>query len=298
MTTAAATDYLVEIADLHFSYGQRPVLKGLSLKIPRGKLVAILGASGCGKTSLLRLIGGQEQPDAGSVKVAGEVVHELDNAGLYRMRRSMGMMFQAGGLFSDMSVFDNLAFPMREHTDLPESMIRQLVLMKLHAVGLRGAHRLMTGELSGGMARRVALARAIALDPSLAMYDEPFAGLDPISLNVIADLIRRLNDALGVTSIVVTYDRSVHGSDIAPFDCGGVVNCIVNAAWSRGLGCVINSQGIMQSPVVRAEAGIPDDQVIQTCVAMGWPDDSFPANAVVSQRKSVDEAAVFRGFKD
>ena len=208
MTTAAATDYLVEIADLHFSYGQRPVLKGLSLKIPRGKLVAILGASGCGKTSLLRLIGGQEQPDAGSVKVAGEVVHELDNAGLYRMRRSMGMMFQAGGLFSDMSVFDNLAFPMREHTDLPESMIRQLVLMKLHAVGLRGAHRLMTGELSGGMARRVALARAIALDPSLAMYDEPFAGLDPISLNVIADLIRRLNDALGVTSIVVTYDVS------------------------------------------------------------------------------------------
>jgi phospholipid/cholesterol/gamma-HCH transport system ATP-binding protein len=201
-----ASDPIVEIRDLHFAYGGQAILKGVDLDIPRGRVVAILGTSGCGKTTLMKLIGGQLRPDRGQVKVAGQVVHELDNAGLYRLRRDMGMMFQAGGLFSDLSVFDNVAFPMREHTDLPADMIRDLVLMKLDAVGLRGAHRLMTGELSGGMARRVALARAIALDPALIMYDEPFAGLDPISLNVIANIIRRLNDALGTTSIVVTYD--------------------------------------------------------------------------------------------
>jgi phospholipid/cholesterol/gamma-HCH transport system ATP-binding protein len=198
----------VEISDLHFAYGKRQILKGVNLSIPRGKVVAILGVSGCGKTTLLRHVGGQLRPSHGNVKVAGQVVHELDDDGLYALRRKMGMMFQVSGLFSDLSVFENLAFPMREHTDLPESMIRDLVLMKLHAVGLRGAHALMPSELSGGMERRVALARAIALDPMLIMYDEPFAGLDPISLNVIANLIRRLNDALGVTSIVVTYDMS------------------------------------------------------------------------------------------
>lgn len=202
------SESLVEIRDLHFAYGGRKVLNGINLDIPRGKIVAILGVSGCGKTTLLRHIGGQLRPVQGKVRFAGQVVHELDHAGLYRMRRKMGMMFQVSGLFSDLSVFDNLAFPMREHTDLPESMIRDLVLMKLHAVGLRGASKLMPSELSGGMERRVALARAIALDPMLIMYDEPFAGLDPISLNVIAKLIRRLNDALGVTSVVVTYDMS------------------------------------------------------------------------------------------
>lgn len=199
---------IVEINDLHFAYNGNPVLKGVNLAIPRGKVVAILGASGSGKTTLLRHIGGQLRPHQGAVKVAGQVVHELDDDALYRLRRRMGMMFQAGGLFSDLSVFENLAFPMREHTDLPEVLIRDLVLMKLQAVGLRNAYEFRTDDLSGGMARRVALARAIALDPMLVMYDEPFAGLDPISLGVIANLIRRLNDALGITSIVVTYDMA------------------------------------------------------------------------------------------
>ena len=204
----SSSDNLVEISDVKFSYGEREILKGLSLKIPRGKVVAILGASGCGKSTLLRLIGGQEKPAKGSVKVDGQVVHELDTASLYQLRRKMGMMFQAGGLFTDLSVFDNVAFPLRENSDLAEEMIRSIILMKLHVVGLRGARALMPSELSGGMSRRVALARAIVHDPMLAMYDEPFAGLDPISLNVIADLIRRLNDALGTTSIIVTYDVS------------------------------------------------------------------------------------------
>jgi phospholipid/cholesterol/gamma-HCH transport system ATP-binding protein len=202
------SENLIEIEDLHFAYGQHKVLNGINLKIPRGKVVAILGVSGSGKSTLLRQIGGQIRPDRGSVKVNGQVVHQLNNGELYAMRRQMGLMFQAGGLFSDLSVFENVAFPMRELTDLPEDLIFDLVQMKLQTVGLRGAAGLMPNELSGGMARRVALARAIALDPMLAMYDEPFAGLDPISLNQIAELIRRLNDALGVTSIVVTYDMS------------------------------------------------------------------------------------------
>ncbi|MBP9713068.1 MAG: ABC transporter ATP-binding protein [Sterolibacterium sp.] len=205
---SSAPDHLVELSGVHFAYGERQVLSGIDLKIHRGKVVAILGVSGSGKTTLLRLMGGQLRPDRGSVKVADSEVPQLDQAGLYALRRHMGMMFQMGGLYSDMSVFDNVAFPMRELTDLPETLIHDLVLMKLHAVGLRGTATMMTGELSGGMARRVALARAIALDPMLIMYDEPFAGLDPISLNVIANLIRTLNDALGVTSIVVTYDMS------------------------------------------------------------------------------------------
>ena len=200
------TQYLVEVSQVDFSYGPRQVFKGLSMRIPRGKLVAVLGSSGSGKSTLLRLIGGQLAPERGAVSVDGRVVHELGSAQLYELRRKMGLMFQAGGLFSDLSVFENIAFPMREHTKLPEALIREMVLMKLHAVGLRGAQGLSTDELSGGMARRVALARAIAIDPMLAMYDEPFAGLDPISINVIAELIRVLNDALGTTSIVVTYD--------------------------------------------------------------------------------------------
>jgi phospholipid/cholesterol/gamma-HCH transport system ATP-binding protein len=200
---------LIEIEDLHFSYGTNEVLKGINMVIPRGKVVGILGVSGCGQEHHPQT---DRRPAAAGqrfqVRVDGRVIHELDNKGLYEMRRDMGMMFQAGGLFSDMSVYDNIAFPMRELTDLGEELIHKLVLMKLHAVGLRGSSTMMPNELSGGMARRIALARAIALDPMLTMYDEPFAGLDPISLNVIAQLIRRLNDALGATSIVVTYDVS------------------------------------------------------------------------------------------
>jgi len=203
-----AAENVVEIRDLHFAYGEHAVLRGLSLEVPRGKIVGILGTSGCGKSTLLKLIGGQLRPARGSVHVEGEPVHELDGAPLYALRRKMGMMFQTSGLFTDLSVFENIAFPIREHTQLPEALIRDLVLMKLHAVGLRGAHALRVGDLSGGMTRRVALARAIAMDPMLAMYDEPFAGLDPISLNVIAHLIRSLNEALGATSNVVTYDVS------------------------------------------------------------------------------------------
>ncbi len=203
-----STENLVEVSNLHFAYGKRQVLKGINLTIPHGKVVAILGVSGCGKSTLLHHFGGQLKPSSGSVKVLGKVIHELGNDDLYAMRREMGMMFQVSGLFTDLTVYDNLAFPMREHTDLSEEMIRDLVLMKLQAVGLRGAHGLMPKDLSGGMERRVALARAIALDPTLIIYDEPFAGLDPISLNIIANLIRKLNDALGVTSVVVTYDMS------------------------------------------------------------------------------------------
>ena len=204
----ASTENVVEVDDLHFAYGANAVFRGLSLKVPRGKVVAILGTSGCGKSTLLKLIGGQLRPSRGAVRVNGEVVHELSTDALYAMRRKMGMMFQTSGLFTDLTVFENVAFPIREHTQLPEELVRALVLMKLHAVGLRGAHAMRTGDLSGGMTRRVALARAIAMDPMLAMYDEPFAGLDPISLNVVASLVRRLNDALGATSIIVTYDVS------------------------------------------------------------------------------------------
>jgi len=171
-----STDNLVEISNLSFAYGKRSILQGINLVAPRGKVIAIMGGSGCGKTTLLRLIGGELRPSAGEVRVSGQLVHDLDQQALYQLRRKMGMLFQFGALFTDMSVFDNVAFQMREHTDLSEAVIRDLVLMKLHAVGLRGASKLMPAELSGGMARRVALARAVALDPMLIMYDEPFAG--------------------------------------------------------------------------------------------------------------------------
>ena len=206
MAIAENTDQLVRIRGLHFAYGRNRILRGIDLDIPRGRVVAILGTSGSGKSTLLKLISGSLAPAGGTVEVCGRDVHALDIDGLYALRRQMGMMFQQGGLFSDLSVFENVAFPIREHTKLPEAIIHDLVIMKLHAVGLRGAHHLMPGELSGGMSRRVALARAIALDPALIIYDEPFAGLDPITLNVVCNLIRTLNDALGATSVVVTYD--------------------------------------------------------------------------------------------
>ena len=202
-----ASDNLIEISGVAYSYDKhRTILTGIDMKIPRGKVVAIMGISGSGKTTLIRLIAGWFKPTKGEIRVDGQLTSTLDREGLYRMRRRMGMLFQFGALFTDLSVYDNVAFQMREHTDLPESMIRDIVMMKLHAVGLRGAHHMMPSELSGGMARRVALARAIALDPMLMMYDEPFTGLDPISLGVIIRLVRRLNDTLGSTSIVVTHD--------------------------------------------------------------------------------------------
>ncbi|MES2024366.1 MAG: ABC transporter ATP-binding protein [Pseudomonadota bacterium] len=201
---------LVEIRDLHFGYGERPILSALNMDFPRGKVIAVMGGSGSGKTTVLRLIGGQLQPQSGQVAIDGQVVHKLETKALYQLRRKMGMLFQHGALFTDISVFENVAFPLREHTDLSEELIRDLVLMKLHAVGLRNAAQLMPAEISGGMARRVALARSIALDPQLIMYDEPFAGLDPISMGMTANLIRKLNDALGSTTILVSHD--VHES--------------------------------------------------------------------------------------
>jgi phospholipid/cholesterol/gamma-HCH transport system ATP-binding protein len=197
---------LVELRGVTCGYGERVVLEDISLIVPRGKVVAFMGTSGGGKTTVLRLIGRQLGVMKGQVLFDGQDLAGLDAAGLYAVRRRMGMLFQFGALFTDMSVFENVAFPLREHTDLDEEMIRDLVLMKLNAVGLRGARDLMPGQVSGGMARRVALARAIALDPDLVMYDEPFAGLDPISMGVAARLIRQLNDTLGITSIVVSHD--------------------------------------------------------------------------------------------
>ncbi len=197
---------LVRIRDLHFSRGARKIFSGLDIDIPRGKITAIMGPSGTGKTTLLKLIGGQLRPDRGSVEVDGLNVHELNRQELYRLRMRMGMLFQSGALLTDLSVFENVAFPLREHTALPEPLLRKLVLLKLEAVGLRGARDLMPAELSGGMARRVALARAIALDPMMIMYDEPFTGQDPISLGVLVKLIRQLNDAVRLTSILVSHD--------------------------------------------------------------------------------------------
>jgi phospholipid/cholesterol/gamma-HCH transport system ATP-binding protein len=207
-TTPAATEHLLQLQQVSFAYssGQRLILDRLSLNVPRGKVTALMGASGGGKTTVLRLIGGQQRASSGQVLFDGQDVGPMDSAALYATRRRMGMLFQFGALFTDLSVYDNVAFALREHTELDEALIRDIVLMKLDAVGLRGARDLMPAQISGGMARRVALARAIALDPELIMYDEPFAGLDPISLGTAAQLIRQLNDTLGITSVVVSHD--------------------------------------------------------------------------------------------
>jgi len=197
---------LIELRDVSCGYGDRVILEQVNLSVPRGKVLALIGTSGGGKTTVLRLLGRQIRPIQGQVLFDGQDIAPLDADAMYAVRRRMGMLFQFGALFTDLSVFENVAFPLREHTRLPEPMIRDLVLMKLNAVGLRGARDLMPSEISGGMARRVALARAIALDPDLVLYDEPFAGLDPISLGVAARLIRDLNDALGLTSVIVSHD--------------------------------------------------------------------------------------------
>ena len=202
----AEDEILVSIRNLVFFRGGRKIFDGVNLDIPRGKITAIMGPSGTGKTTLLKLIGGQLRPDEGNVEVEGRIVHEQSRRELYEMRKRMGMLFQSGALLTDLNVFENVAFPLREHTHLPETMIRSLVLMKLEAVGLRGARQLMPGELSGGMARRVALARAIVLDPMMIMYDEPFTGQDPISMGVLVKLIHNLNHGLGLSSVVVSHD--------------------------------------------------------------------------------------------
>ena len=204
MTTS--TDSLVQIEHLTFGYSERVILDDVSLSIPRGKVTALMGASGGGKTTILRLIGGQNRAQSGRLLFDGADVTTMDQEALYTARRRMGMLFQFGALFADLSVFENVAFPLREHTNLPEALIRDIVLMKLNAVGLRGARDLMPSEISGGMARRIALARAIALDPELVMYDEPFSGLDPISLGTAARLIRSLNDTMGLTSVFVSHE--------------------------------------------------------------------------------------------
>lgn len=197
---------LVELRHLTFGYGERVVLDDISLSVPRGKVTALMGASGGGKTTILRLIGGQNRAQSGQMLFDGQDVTPMNQTQLYTARRRMGMLFQFGALFADLSVFENVAFPLREHTNLPEALIRDVVLMKLNAVGLRGARDLMPSDLSGGMARRIALARAIALDPELVMYDEPFSGLDPISLSIAARLLRQLNDSMGLTSIFVSHE--------------------------------------------------------------------------------------------
>ncbi len=201
-----STESLVELRHLTFGYVERVILDDISLSVPRGKVTALMGASGGGKTTILRLIGGQNRAQSGELLFDGQDVTRMDQEQIYAARRRMGMLFQFGALFADLNVYENVAFPLREHTGLPEALIRDIVLMKLNAVGLRGARDLMPSEVSGGMVRRIALARAIALDPELVMYDEPFSGLDPISLGTAARLIRHLNDTMGLTSIFVSHE--------------------------------------------------------------------------------------------
>ena len=205
-TRSDHADAVIEVKDVHYSVGGRKIFDGLNITARQGRITAFMGPSGTGKTTLLRLITGQVEPESGSVKVWGQEVSRLSGKELFALRQRMGMLFQNGALLTDEDVYENVAFPLRAHTKLPESLIRQLVLTKLHAVGLRGAARLTPAELSGGMARRVALARAIVMDPDILIYDEPFVGLDPISMGVICRLIKQMNDALGITSIVVSHD--------------------------------------------------------------------------------------------
>lgn len=216
---------IIKIHQLYFTHSGRPIFRGIDLEVPRNKIVAIMGPSGTGKTTLLNLIGGRLKPDSGSVWVHGEEVSQLSQKELYRLRRRMGMLFQEGALFTDLNVYENVAFPLREHTRLPEDMIHDLVLIQLNAVGLRGAYQLRIDQLSGGMMRRVALARATVLGPELMLYDEPFAGQDPISRGVLVKLIRELNDALGLTSVLVSHDvpETAHIADYIYILAGGKI---------------------------------------------------------------------------
>jgi len=262
---------LVEIRGVSFQYGTRTILDNLTLSIPRGKVTAIMGGSGCGKTSLLNLIGGRLHPSRGQVLVDGLNVPDLNIGELYPLRKRMGMLFQHGALLTDLSVFENVAFPIREHTRLPEAVLRNLVLMKLQAVGLRGARDLMPWELSGGMARRVALARAIVLEPMMIMYDEPFTGLDPISMGVIAKLIRELNQVLGITSIVVSHDVAEASliSDYAYLLGNGRI---------LGQGTPTELQQSASADVRQFMDGLPDGPVPYTYPAKNYLEDLFGEN--------------------
>jgi phospholipid/cholesterol/gamma-HCH transport system ATP-binding protein len=260
-----SNDTFIQIDHVTFGYdARRTILNDVSLSFERGKVTAILGGSGCGKTTLLRLIGGVHAPQAGRVVFDGEEVNIRDREQLFRLRRRLGMLFQFGALFTDLSVFDNVAFPLREHAELPESMVRDIVLMKLNAVGLRGAAHLRISDLSGGMARRIALARAISLDPELIMYDEPFAGLDPISMGVTANLIRKLNDVTGATSLMVSHD---------------VQECFAIADYAY----LMSSQGKVVAHGRPAELGASEDPEVRQFIR-GEPDGPvrfhYPARAL------------------
>lgn len=259
----AATDNIVEIHDVHYSVGNRAIFSGLNLSIPRGRITAVMGPSGTGKTTLLRLITGQIKPDRGQILFDGLDVANLKRSELYELRLRMGMLFQNGALLTDLDVFENVAFPLREHTKLPDSLIRHIVLTKLQAVGLRGAAKLTPPELSGGMARRVALARAMATDPKLLIYDEPFAGLDPISMGMIVRLVRQMNYALGITSIVVSHDVEELAilADISYLLAGGKVAAAGSFAELKKNDSQIVNQfmnGLADGPVAFHYSPVPD----------------------------------------
>jgi len=259
----AATDNIVEIRDVHYAVGNRAIFSGLNLSIPRGRITAVMGPSGTGKTTLLRLITGQIRPDRGQILFDGQDVSNLKRGELYELRMRMGMLFQNGALLTDLDVFENVAFPLREHTKLPDSLIRHIVLTKLQAVGLRGAAELTPPELSGGMARRVALARAMATDPELLIYDEPFAGLDPISMGMIVRLVRQMNNALGITSIVVSHDVEELAilADTSYLIAGGKVVAAGNFAELKKNDSEIVNQfmnGLADGPVAFHYSSAPD----------------------------------------
>ncbi|NLW04252.1 MAG: ABC transporter ATP-binding protein [Pseudomonadaceae bacterium] len=266
-------DDRVQVDNLYFNRGNKVIFSGINLKLRKGKITALLGPSGTGKTTLLHLLGGQLQPLSGSVQVFGQEVARLSRNELFKLRSRMGVLFQSGALFTDMSVFDNIAFPLRVHTPLPESMIRDLVLIKLEAVGLRGARDLMPIELSGGMARRVALARAIALDPELLMYDEPFAGQDPISMGVLVQLVKRLNQALGLTSVIVSHDlaETLSIADYAYILAGGKI---------IAEGTPAELEASQQENVRQFIGGLPDGPVAFNYPAASFADDLFAKKEV------------------
>lgn len=264
---------LVTVSDLYFNRGNKVVFSGVNLTLRQGKITALLGPSGTGKTTLLHLLGGQLQPQRGSIQVFGQEVPKLGRKALFKLRSRMGVLFQSGALFTDMSVYDNVAFPLRVNTPLPESMIKDLVLIKLEAVGLRGARDLMPAQLSGGMARRVALARAIALDPELLMYDEPFAGQDPISMGVLVQLVKRLNQALGLTSVIVSHDlqETLSIADYAYVLAGGKV---------IAEGTPAELAASTQENVQQFMGGLPDGPVAFNYPAASFADDLFAKKGV------------------